>query len=78
MKLRLFVLIICLLFPGNLNGIFAQFHTDIANEEDCTIGVASGKATPDGRPMIWKTRDTSAKDNEVYYNTNKGCFNKIN
>ena len=38
--------------------------------EECTIGVASGKATQDGRPMIWKTRDTSAKDNEVYYNTN--------
>lgn len=38
--------------------------------EDCTIGVASGKATQDGRPMIWKTRDTSAKDNEVYDNTN--------
>ncbi len=35
----------------------------------CTIGAASGKATADGRPMIWKTRDTGAKNNELYYNT---------
>ncbi len=38
-------------------------------EEECTIGVATGVATADGRPMIWKTRDTSSKDNEVKYNT---------
>ena len=35
----------------------------------CTIGAASGKATADGRPMIWKTRDTGVKNNELYYNT---------
>ena len=35
----------------------------------CTIGVASGRATSDRRPMIWKTRDTSKKDNAVIYNT---------
>ena len=34
----------------------------------CTIGVASGRATVDGRPMIWKTRDTDIKDNKVVYN----------
>ena len=34
----------------------------------CTIGVASGRATVDGRPMIWKTRDTNIKDNKVVYN----------
>jgi hypothetical protein len=39
-------------------------------QEECTIGVASGKATQDGRPMIWKTRDNSAaRDNELIYNT---------
>ena len=42
----------------------------IAQEvEDCTIGVASSKATPDGRPLLWKTRDTTDRDNQVYYNT---------
>ncbi|MFQ6617731.1 MAG: T9SS type A sorting domain-containing protein [Fidelibacterota bacterium] len=35
------------------------------------IGVASGKATIDGRPLVWKTRDyISRPNNEVYYNTN--------
>ena len=42
----------------------------IAQEvEECTIGVASSKATPDGRPLLWKTRDTTDRDNQVYYNT---------
>ncbi|MCK4577498.1 MAG: hypothetical protein KAU50_01830, partial [Candidatus Marinimicrobia bacterium] len=36
----------------------------------CTIGVASGTATSDGRPMVWKTRDYIDKpNNEVDYNT---------
>ncbi len=38
--------------------------------EECTIGVASGAATEDGRPLLWKTRDyISRPDNEVTYNT---------
>ncbi len=38
--------------------------------EECTIGIATGEATSDGRPMIWKTRDQSgAPNNEVIYNT---------
>ena len=31
----------------------------------CTTAVVSGKATPDGRPLLWKNRDTSARANEV-------------
>lgn len=37
--------------------------------EECTAGVASGKATADGRPLLWKTRDAAALDNEVIWNT---------
>ncbi len=37
--------------------------------EECTAGVASGRATADGRPLLWKTRDASATDNEVIWNT---------
>ena len=37
--------------------------------EECTAGVASGKATVDGRPLLWKTRDAGATDNEVIWNT---------
>ncbi len=36
--------------------------------EGCTIGVASGRATSDGRPLLWKTRDANAIDNAVYFN----------
>lgn len=37
--------------------------------EECTAGVASGLATTDGRPLLWKTRDAAATDNEVIWNT---------
>ena len=37
--------------------------------EECTIGVASGTVTSDGRPLLWKIRDNGgARDNEVYFN----------
>ncbi|MBD3222587.1 T9SS type A sorting domain-containing protein [bacterium] len=36
----------------------------------CTIGVAAGRATDDGRPLLWKVRDNGAvPDNEVHHNT---------
>jgi len=37
--------------------------------EECTIGVASGRATSDGRPLVWKTRDTDQVHNEVLWVT---------
>jgi len=37
--------------------------------EECTAGVACGRATADGRPLLWKTRDASALNNEVIWNT---------
>ena len=33
----------------------------------CTLGVASGKATTDGRPLLWKVRDYEVKPNIIYY-----------
>jgi hypothetical protein len=41
--------------------------------EECTAGVASGRATADGRPLLWKTRDAGATNNEVIWNTS-GTF----
>ncbi len=35
--------------------------------EECTVGIASGSATMDGRPLLWKNRDTDALHNEVTY-----------
>jgi hypothetical protein len=47
-----------------------QLTANAQELEECTIGVASGKATVDGRPLIWKTRDyIVALDNELVYNT---------
>jgi hypothetical protein len=37
--------------------------------EECTVGVAIGKATNDGRPIMWKNRDTTVLDNEINYFT---------
>ena len=31
----------------------------------CTLAVISGKATPDGRPLLWKNRDTSSFKNKM-------------
>ncbi len=31
----------------------------------CTLAIVSGKHTPDGRPILWKHRDTGVLDNKV-------------
>lgn len=33
--------------------------------EECTIGVAAGSATADGRPMVWKNRDSKQRDDAI-------------
>ena len=33
----------------------------------CTSAVVSGRATPDGRPLLWKHRDTDFLKNHVEY-----------
>lgn len=44
----------------------------------CTSIVASGKATPDGRPLLWKNRETSAKENLVkHYPAAGGLFSFV-
>jgi len=41
----------------------------------CTVAVVSGKATLDGRPLMWKNRDTSSLDNKmIYYKGEKYGF----
>ena len=43
--------------------------TDVGQKkvQGCTIGVAAGKATADGRPLLWKNADGSYADREVVY-----------
>jgi len=38
---------------------------DLSNACACTTGVISGKATIDGRSLLWKNRDASYKNNQV-------------
>jgi hypothetical protein len=33
----------------------------------CTVAVVSGKATADGRPLLWKNRDADVIDNKILY-----------
>jgi hypothetical protein len=37
----------------------------------CTVAVASGKATKDGRPLMWKNRDTSSLHNKIVFFSGK-------
>ncbi len=61
-KTFLFILIFALLISVSVSFAFQE-------NEECTVGVASGRATLDGRPMIWKTRDSGNNNNEVVFNT---------
>lgn len=42
------------------------------NASACTIAIISGRYTPDGRPILWKHRDTGTLNNKlVYFNEGK-------
>ncbi len=70
---RLFLSIITLLILiPEFGSVRAQEICFPEEQEGCTIGVASGTATSDGRPMIWKTRDVNyAIKSAVYYDSSK-------
>ena len=38
----------------------------------CTSAVISGKATVDGRPLLWKHRDTGSLENKLVFISEKG------
>lgn len=43
------------------------FCFSIQQQHACTSIIISGKATPDGRPLMWKHRDTGAPYNHIAY-----------
>lgn len=43
------------------------FCFSIQQQHACTSIIISGKATPDGRPLMWKHRDTGAPYNHITY-----------
>lgn len=51
------------LFPGG-TATEEDFWKEL---NECTTGVASGLATPDGRPLLWKNRDVGNQNQEFHY-----------
>jgi len=47
--------------------IISFFLSPLSAQEQCTTAVASGKATVDGRPLLWKNQDTNDIEKEVVY-----------
>lgn len=49
------------------------FCLSLQQQQACTSIIISGKATPDGRPLMWKHRDTGTPFNHIAY-INEGGF----
>ncbi len=47
--------------------IILIFSLTYQNTIGCTTAIISGKATPDGRPLLWKHRDTDNFNNKMMY-----------
>lgn len=45
--------------------LFAAADEVEESGEECSVGVACGKATVDGRPLLWKNRDAQSRHNVV-------------
>lgn len=51
------------------------FFGSFIDAHACTSAVVSGRVTPDGRPLLWKNRDTDYLQNSVkYFKGNKYAF----
>jgi hypothetical protein len=66
------VIVLTLLFyPTTLYIPTNEFLTEISDQikefNECTTGVASGFATPDSRPLLWKNRDCGEEEQEYHY-----------
>lgn len=49
--------------------IIATLLVNMNPARACTSAIVSGKSTPDGRPLMWKHRDTSSENNKLLYFT---------
>jgi len=54
-------------FTKSLIAFFSLFLVGQIAVTPCTVAVVSGKVTPDGRPLLWKNRDTSARPNKMAF-----------
>jgi len=64
MKLIIVQFIFLLCFSSSIIGQ-NSIHRNGAAQEECTIGVAIGDVTTDGRPLLWKTRDYTSEPNNI-------------
>ena len=55
------------MFPAGALLAFFLLLPAHALAEECTTVVVSGSATVDGRPLLWKNRDWSDRDNKLAY-----------
>lgn len=53
--------------------ILACLSIILQHSEACTSIIISGKATPDGRPLMWKHRDTGVPYNHIVF-VNEGGY----
>lgn len=44
------------------------------NLSECTTGIATGSAAPDGRPLLWKSRDVNDQNQEFHYVDDNGVI----
>jgi hypothetical protein len=66
--MRSSLLLLCGVVTALLFPLSAQAQEALlvdAEQEECTVGVASGLATADGRPLMWKNRDAKHRDNTL-------------
>ena len=60
-----------LMFLIPLDNLICPESIDVPITSDhllgCTTGVACGSVTPDGRPLLWKTRDVGNQSQEYHY-----------
>ncbi|MCD6346748.1 MAG: hypothetical protein J7L96_04935, partial [Bacteroidales bacterium] len=45
--------------------LFLLLAISLSDNQACTTAVVSGKYTPDGRPLLWKHRDTGVLSNKI-------------
>jgi hypothetical protein len=67
MKLRTQALKLKRMIPALLALFLLSVLPVPADAEECTTAVVSGSATPDGRPLLWKNRDTDEPNNKLVY-----------
>ena len=70
------IFLILLFSPTALHINSQDFLSEISRQNkefnECTTGVASGYATPDSRPLLWKNRDCADETQEYHYNDDNG------